>query len=46
MSYRTDGHKDNDIKFLQSCIGKMSKINRLVLFYTTAFLKKGIIIYQ
>lgn len=24
----------------------MGKINRIVLFYTTAFLKKGIIIYQ
>lgn len=46
MSYRSDGHLENDIKFLRTCVGKMNKINRLVLFYTIAFLKKGVIMYQ
>lgn len=46
MSYRSDGHLQNDIKFLRTCISKMNKVNRTVLFYTTAFMKQGIIKYQ
>lgn len=46
MSYRSDGHLENDIKFARTCTTKMNKINRIVLFYTIAFLKKGVITYQ
>ncbi len=45
VSYRSDGHIENDITFMRSCITKMGKVNRIVMLYVVAFLKKGIITY-
>lgn len=45
MAYRSDGHLENDIVFFRSCLNKMPQLNREVLIYTLAFLKRGILSY-
>ena len=45
MAFRSDGIIENDAGFFRDCLYKMPKINRDVLIYTLAFLRRGILRY-
>lgn len=45
VSYRSDGISENDINFAAKIFDRMNSINRKVLAYMIAFLKKGIVFY-